>query len=77
MSVKFLLVRTIHVFLLLASAYTRCEASLALSPLSARESEAVANWVDTAYRSIAIDNLSIYLEKRQTFIFRTWVLDTF
>lgn len=60
---------SIPVLLLLGVVNSHSENSSALSAVSGRESNVVANWVDSAYRSIAIDDLSIYLEKRQTFSF--------
>jgi len=67
--VKLRFALTILACFLFGGAHARDVSHPVLSALSGRDSKAVANWVDTAYRSIAVDDLSIYLEKRQTFAF--------
>lgn len=63
-------VSAIFGLLSLGGALAHGEASPVLSKVSGSESNVVANWVDAAYRSIAVDDLPIYLEVHQTFGFR-------
>jgi hypothetical protein len=68
--VKSSFVSAIFGLLSLGGALAHGEASPVLSKVSGSESNVVANWVDAAYRSIAVDDLPIYLEVHQTFGFR-------